>query len=85
MISEAVHCAAFLLFARDRVPRPPAKAKALEFATRGYCWARGGADASQFWSAVRKTGVHVSPSEATLLLTAWQAPRLRMSNVETRA
>lgn len=67
------------------VPRPPVKAKALESATRGYCWARGGADASQFWSAVRKTGVHVSPGEATLLLTAWQAPRLRMSNVETYA
>lgn len=65
------------------VPRPPVKAKALEFATRGYCCARGGTDASQFCSAVRKTCVHVSPAEGTLLLIAWQAPRLGMSNVET--
>jgi len=63
-----------------QVPSTEAKARALETATRGYCWARGGADASQFWSAVRKTGVHVAPSEATMLLRAWQEPRLRMSN-----
>jgi hypothetical protein len=63
-----------------KVPSAEAKARALEAATHGYCWTRGGADASQFWSAARKTGVHVAPSEATLLLSAWQAPRFRMSN-----
>ncbi|WP_434660717.1 hypothetical protein P5W99_10925 [Paraburkholderia sp. A3BS-1L] len=59
------------------VPSAEAKARVLEAATHGYRWARGGADTSQFWSAVRKTGVHVAPSEATLLLSAWQVPRLR--------
>jgi hypothetical protein len=62
------------------VPSTEAKASALERATRGYRWARGCGDASQFWSAVRNTGVHVSPSDATMLLRAWQAPSLRMSN-----
>lgn len=61
------------------VLNPEAKARALETATHGYCWARGG-DTSQFWSAVRKTGVHVAPSDATMLLRAWQDPGLRMSN-----
>jgi hypothetical protein len=50
------------------VLNPEAKAKALEIATHGYYWARGGVDVWQFWSAVRKTGVNVAPSEATMLL-----------------
>ncbi|WGS45250.1 hypothetical protein LFL97_21110 [Burkholderia sp. JSH-S8] len=63
-----------------QVPSTEAKIRALETATHGYCWARGGVDASQFWSAVRKTGVHVAPSEATMFLSARQDPRLRKPN-----
>ncbi|HIE1299428.1 MULTISPECIES: competence protein CoiA family protein [Burkholderia] len=63
-----------------QVPSQEAKARTLETVTHGYCWARAAADVSQFWSAVRKTGVHVAPSDATTLLRAWQEPRHRISN-----
>jgi hypothetical protein len=64
-----------------KVPSPEAKAKVLETAAHGYCWARDIADASQSWSALRKTGVHVAPSEAIMLLSVWQEPTVRVSNV----
>ncbi|VVD61118.1 hypothetical protein PEP31012_00106 [Pandoraea eparura] len=63
-----------------RVPSSDAKARASKTAPLGYCWARGDVDTSRFWSAVRKTGVHVAPSEATILLNTWQEPGRRMSN-----
>ncbi|SKC69609.1 hypothetical protein [Paraburkholderia hospita] len=59
---------------------PETKARALETATHGVFWARDVADESQFWSAVRKTGVHVAPSDARMLLSAWQDAKLRLAN-----
>jgi hypothetical protein len=51
---------------------PEAKVRDLEAATHGYCWARGGVDTSDFWSAVRKTGVHVAHCEATMPVSVLQ-------------
>ncbi|MEP9324841.1 competence protein CoiA family protein [Paraburkholderia phymatum] len=67
------------------VPGPEAKATALKTATRGLFWAHDVADESQFWSAVRKTGVHVAPSDARMLLSVWRDARLRRANAAAYA
>lgn len=67
------------------VPSPEAKAIALETATRGLFWARDLADESQFWSAVRKTGVHVSPGDARMLMSVWRDAQLRQANAAAYA
>lgn len=63
-----------------QVPSPEAKTMALETATRGLIWSQDLADESQFWSAVRKTAVHVAPGEARMLISAWRDARLRRAN-----
>lgn len=67
------------------VPSPEAKAMALETATRGLIWSQDLADESQFWSAVRKTGVHVAPGDARMLMSVWRDAQLRRANAAAYA